>query len=105
MNPPPFESKYKYYGDEWLVFHDTLNSLTDREGIFIELTFGLQLINPRELAYKTGGKAEMLSRIECLIECNREPDKSKHEDILKKYHLVALPQPKVNDEKDSSMYG
>jgi len=104
MNPPPYESKYKYYGDEWLEFHDTLDSLGDMEGIFIELSFGLGLINPRELAYKTGGKQELLSRIKCLVEINREQDKSKHPDILKKYHVVVLPQPK-KDEKDSSMYG
>lgn len=103
MNPPPFVSKHKYYGDEWLDFHDTLDSLTDQEGIFIELTFQLGLINPRELAYKIGGKENLLNSIKCMIECNREPNKLKHEGILKKYHIVTLPSPK--NDKNESMYG
>jgi len=93
MNPLPFESKHTYYGDEWLDFHDYLQTLSDREGIFIELTFGLGLINPRELAYKSGGKTELLNRIKCLIEINREEDKTKHVSILEKYGIKKLPAP------------
>lgn len=104
MNPPPYESKYKYYGDEWLVFHDTLASLTDRESIFIELLYKPGLIGIRELAYKTGGKEAYLNGIKCTIEMNREEDVSKHPDILKKYNIEVLPTSK-KDDKDSSMYG
>jgi len=103
MNPLPFQSTHKYYGDEWLEFHDYLSDLSYREGIFIELSFGLGLINPQELAYKTGAKEELLSRIKCLVEINREQDKSKHASILKKYNLIALPQPKNGNKED--IYG
>jgi len=100
MNPLPYESKFSFYGDEWLEFHDYLDNLGYREGVFIELTFGIGLINPRELAFKVGAKAELLNRIKCMVEVNRESDTSKHETILKKYHIVALPQP-VKDTTDS----
>ncbi len=104
MNPLPYEPKYTYYGDEWLEFHDYLNTLSDREGIFIELTFNFGLINPRELAYKTGGKTQLLDRMKCIIEINREEDKTKHEEILKKYGLVKLPHPEEPTHDNSNMY-
>lgn len=105
MNPLPFESTHKYYGDEWLEFHDYLSGLSNREGIFIELSFGLQLINPRELAYKTGAKAELFNRIKCMVEINRESDPLKQKEIIKKYNIVTLPQPKpVKDNSKDSMY-
>lgn len=94
MNPPPFESKHTYYGDQWLEFHDFLNGITDREGIFLEMSLQLQLINPRELAYKNGHKDEMLKRIKCLIEMNREPDSSKHSKILEKWGYNELSMSK-----------
>jgi len=101
MKPAPYESKYTYYGDEWLEFHDYLSSLTDREGIFIELLFRLGVINPRELAYKIGKKHELLRNIQCNIELDREEDQSKHAVILKEYGLVFIkpPEPKtdIND--------
>lgn len=102
MNKLPFESEYEYYGDEWLVFHDYLSDLSNRESIFLELSFGLGLINPRELAFKNGAKAELFDRIKCMVEINREEDVSKHKDILEKYHIVVLPEPKdIKDTKDS----
>jgi len=91
--PLPYESEHKFYGDEWLEFHDFLSSLTEREIVFIELSFRLNLINPREMAYKTGGKKLLLNNIKCMIELNREEDESKHQDILKKYGIKSLPQP------------
>ena len=97
MNPLPYEPKTKYYGDEWLEFHDFLDTISDREGIFLELSLGLQLINPRELAYKTGQKEEMLKRIKCLISMNREPDQLKHEKILNKFGFTTMP---INQKED-----
>lgn len=103
MNSLPFELEHKYYGDEWLEFHDYLNTLTDREGIFVELSFHLGLINPRELAYKTGGKDNLLNNIKCLIEINREEDTTKHEDILQKYGLTKVVEPKINKDNTGIM--
>jgi len=107
MKPLPFESKYTYYGDEWLDFHDYLQTLSDREGIFLELSLGLGLINPRELAYKTGGKAGLLNRIKCLVELDREEDKSKHTKILESHGLTKLPDPTDNNVPSTTdnMYG
>jgi len=96
--PLSFESKHKYYGDEWLEFHDTLSSINDIEGILLELSFQLGLINPRELAYKTGEKEKLLTRIKCMLEVNREPNQSKHSDILKKYGITIIPEPKYTDK-------
>jgi len=93
MEKLPYESEHKFYGDEWLEFHDFLNSLTERESVFIELSFRLNLINAREMAYKTGGKNLLLTNIKCMVELNREPDQSKHPDILKKYNITTMPQP------------
>lgn len=104
MNPLPFVPKHTYYGDEWLEFHDTLNDLTDREGIFIELYFRLGLINPRELAFKTGAKDNLLNSIKCMVEMNREQDKAKHPDILKKYNIAQLPKNDQNSKPNESMY-
>jgi len=104
MNPLPFEPKYTYYGDEWLEFHDALNDLTDREGIFIELYFKLGLINSRELAFKTGAKANLLNSIKCMVEMNREEDKTKHPDILEKYGIVQLPQNTENSKPSDTIY-
>lgn len=91
--PLPFKSDHTYYGDEWLEFHDFLQGITERESVFVELSFQLGLINPRELAYKTGGKAELLQRIKCIVEVNREPDQTKHAEILEKYGIQQLPPP------------
>jgi len=100
MNKLPYESDLMFYGDQWLEFHDYLDDLSYREGVFIELTFGMGLINPRELAFKTGAKYKLLQSIKCMVEINREKDVSKHEEILKKYHIVAPPQP-IKDTTDS----
>lgn len=106
MDPlaPPYVSEHKYYGDQWLEFHDFLDSITDREGIFMELSFRLGLIGPQELAYKNGQKEQLLNSMKCLIAVNHEPDKSKHGEILKKYNVVILGPPPTEPKKDS-MYG
>lgn len=78
---------FKYFGDEYLSFHDFLNSMTVEETIEAELNTHAGFILPNELAYYIGSKKHLMNTIKCVREIKKEPDKHKHNDILKKYNL------------------
>lgn len=80
-------SDFKYFGDEWLEFHDFLNSMPISEQIGAQLNAKIELILPNELAYYVKTNKILLNTMKCVREINNEKDIKKHDAILLKYDL------------------
>jgi len=77
----------KYFGDEWLDFHDFLSTMSIKEQVEAQINTKVEFILPNEFAYYINGKKILLNTLKCVREINKEKDHTKHNDILTKYNL------------------
>lgn len=90
---------FKYFGDDYLEFHDFINSLDLIDYIEADINMHTGFINPIELAYYTGGKKNLMHILKFVKEIRDEKDISKHEAILIKYGMQQKDIPISHDVK------
>lgn len=77
----------KYFGDDYLKFHDQLNDIKLEDIIEMEINTNTGFILPSELRYYTNTNDKLIDSLKCIRELKNESDHSKHVEILAKYGL------------------